>query len=112
MVEAALIRDLSARLSALEAERPAIAARFCDVTRLAEHLSMSPDWIYEHAGELGGFRIGEGPRARWRFELVRAESNFQRLSASRTTRERTRTRTLRGNRPTRLRPRRVVLPGD
>jgi hypothetical protein len=49
-----------------------IAARdgLVDVGTVASYLSVSPDWIYEHADELRVRRLGTGPRPRLRFSLA------------------------------------------
>jgi excisionase family DNA binding protein len=39
---------------------------------LAEHLGVSVDYVYEHAGELGALRLGGGRKARIRFEVATA----------------------------------------
>jgi hypothetical protein len=38
-----------------------------DVAELARRTGLSRTWIYEHARELGAIRLGDGPRARLRF---------------------------------------------
>ena len=38
-----------------------------DVIELARRTGLSRTWIYEHARELGAIRLGDGPRARLRF---------------------------------------------
>jgi hypothetical protein len=35
---------------------------------LALYLGVARPWIYKHRHLLGGRRIGEGPKARWRFD--------------------------------------------
>lgn len=35
---------------------------------LADKLGVRPAWVYANAERLGGFRLGEGPRAPWRFQ--------------------------------------------
>lgn len=40
-----------------------------DAATVAEALSVSRDWVYAHAAELGGKRIGQGSRGRLRFDL-------------------------------------------
>jgi hypothetical protein len=37
-------------------------------------LGVSRQWVYEHAEELGGQRIGSGKRPRWRFDLTVARA--------------------------------------
>jgi hypothetical protein len=40
----------------------------CSTPReVADHLRMDVDWVTSHGYELGGFRLGDGPKARWRF---------------------------------------------
>jgi hypothetical protein len=57
---------------------------------LARELGVSLDYVYSHAGELGGMRLGSGRRARIRFDLDRArralESPRHPAKASRRTR--------------------------
>jgi hypothetical protein len=45
------------------------ADRWVPASVVAEHLSCERAWVYDHAGELGGRRLGSGPRARLRFRL-------------------------------------------
>lgn len=44
-------------------------ARLLDAEQLAKHLGLNRAWVYQHAAELGALRIGDGPRARLRFDL-------------------------------------------
>jgi hypothetical protein len=39
---------------------------------LAEQLGVARDWVYANAERLGGVRLGDGPRARLRFDAERA----------------------------------------
>lgn len=57
------------RIAALVAEavRREPPARFLDAAATARMLSVERDWVYEHAEELGGVRLG-GPRGRLRFD--------------------------------------------
>lgn len=50
----------------------AVRVRLVDATTLADALGVSRDCVYAHASELGGERIGNGPRGRLRFDLDRA----------------------------------------
>jgi hypothetical protein len=43
-----------------------------DASTVADALGVSRDCVYAHAGELGGKRIGNGPRGRLRFDLDHA----------------------------------------
>lgn len=54
-----------------------------DAATLAQVLGVSRDCVYDHADELGGERIGDGPRARLRFDLDTALSAWTPRSVSR-----------------------------
>ena len=43
-----------------------------DARELAEQLGVKRDWVYANAERLGGVRLGDGPRARLRFDAERA----------------------------------------
>lgn len=53
-----------------------------DAATLAEHLGVTRGFVYEHADELGGVRLGDGPRARLRFDLDRALEAWNARSTS------------------------------
>jgi len=42
--------------------------RFLTPTQVAERFAVSRKWVYDHAEELGATRLGQGPRARLRFD--------------------------------------------
>lgn len=44
------------------------------VSQLATYLKLNPAWVYEHADELGAIRIGNGPKARIRFDFQTAKA--------------------------------------
>jgi hypothetical protein len=44
-------------------------AGLVDASAVAARLGVSRDWVYAHADEMGGRRIGEGSRGRLRFDL-------------------------------------------
>lgn len=48
-----------------------------DARQLAHELGVSLDFVYSHARELGGMRLGTGPRARIRFDLDRARRSLE-----------------------------------
>ena len=62
---------LAARVAELLRPAPA-SARFVDAATVAAALGLSRDSVYAKAAELGGVRVGDGPRPRWRFDLDRA----------------------------------------
>ena len=47
---------------------PAQEARLADAAAVARELGVDRDWVYAHARELGGVRLG-GPHGRLRFDL-------------------------------------------
>jgi len=58
----------------VEIVNPPAATTFALVSarELARELHVSLDYVYSHAAELGGMRLGSGRRARIRFDLDRA----------------------------------------
>jgi hypothetical protein len=46
-----------------------LAAVFVDAGAVARHLGVERSYVYDHAVEFGGVKLGEGPRARLRFRL-------------------------------------------
>jgi hypothetical protein len=53
---------------------PAPAAGLVDARTLAAALGVARSWVYEHSAELGAVRLGEGKRARLRFDLEAASA--------------------------------------
>jgi hypothetical protein len=66
------IEAIAHRVAQLVSAQPS-GVVYVDARGLAERLGVERSWVYAHARELGGVRLGEGPRARLRFdiELVR-----------------------------------------
>lgn len=62
--------------------------KLLDARQLAAELGVSTDYVYAHTVELGGMRLGSGPRSRIRFDLDRAR---QAIEAPRRRRVRKRT---------------------
>jgi hypothetical protein len=60
----------------------AVRVRLVDAATLADALGVSRDCVYTHASELGGERIGNGPRGRLRFDLDRALATWTSRSES------------------------------
>jgi hypothetical protein len=50
----------------LKAQRP--NDELVDAAAIARRFGVSRDFVYRHADELGGVRLGDGPRARLRFD--------------------------------------------
>jgi hypothetical protein len=49
-------------------ESPEGRGMFLTTKQAAERLGFSPEYVREHAVELGGVKMGDGPKARWRFD--------------------------------------------
>ena len=68
--------DLAERIGERILASDALSSRqrphLVDAHELAARLNVSRDTIYQHAEELGGQRIGSGPRPRLRFDSDRA----------------------------------------
>jgi hypothetical protein len=47
-----------------------------DAAELARHLGVTRTWVYEHASKLGAIRLGDGAKARLRFDLDVATASF------------------------------------
>ena len=56
--------------------RARAAADLVDAATLARVLNVERDWVYAHARELGAVRLGDGPKARLRFDLTRARATL------------------------------------
>jgi hypothetical protein len=69
------------------AERPAVVGervvKLVDAAELAEVLGVSRDYVYQHKHELGAISLGNGPRARLRFNTETALESLSACSASR-----------------------------
>ncbi len=55
-----------------EAVPPSEPTALLDARALAARLGVSPSYVYSRSSELGAVRLGNGPRARLRFDLERA----------------------------------------
>jgi hypothetical protein len=53
---------------------PSSGPKLLDPQELAREIGVSVDYVYAHAAELGGMRLGDGPKARLRFELHTAKA--------------------------------------
>lgn len=72
-------QELDARVSILEAGNAAQRPQYCGVRQLASLLGKSPDWVYDHAEDLGGFKPGKGRKGRWSFHVESAQIYFERM---------------------------------
>ena len=71
LAEAVATRVL-AQLRAEPAAPPSQPAGLADAATLARALGVSTSYVYANSGKLGARRLGNGPRARLRFDLERA----------------------------------------
>jgi len=69
----ALVDAVAERVLELLDQREA-HSRLVSAGELAELLGRSREWVYDHAEDLGGRRIGEGDRPRLWFDVDRALS--------------------------------------
>jgi hypothetical protein len=61
-----------------------------DTTAVATMLVVSSDWVREHAAELSGIRVGDGPRGALRFDVERVKRALDQRRLGRPTRVRER----------------------
>jgi hypothetical protein len=62
------------------------ANRLLDAASVAERFGVSRDWVYLHADQLGGKKLGDGRNAPWRFDPAKVADG---LSAGRDSRKST-----------------------
>ena len=62
-------------LEVLEAEH-AFSDGLIDAREVARRFGLSRSTVYEHAAELGAIRLGDGPKARLRFDPQTVEERF------------------------------------
>jgi hypothetical protein len=72
-LSAEAIEQLAQRVAELVSDRVAAGPPLVDAETLARFLNVERSYVYEHAAELGGVRLGDGPRARLRFDAVEAK---------------------------------------
>ena len=51
--------------------RPRLWLGLVDAAEVAQRLGVHESWVYAHAEELGAIRLGDGQKARLRFDLER-----------------------------------------
>lgn len=67
-LEALAVRVADLLAERLDATLAAPAPVLLDPKEVARRLGVSRDYVYEHCDELGVIRLGDGPRARLRFD--------------------------------------------
>jgi hypothetical protein len=65
------VEAVAARVVQLLSEWRETPVRYVDAAALARTLKVKREWVYAHARELGGLRLGDGPKAPLRFDLER-----------------------------------------
>ena len=73
-----LARFIAKELEALHGLQPALLTA-ADVAR---QYGLSRGWVYKHARDLGGQRMGTGPKARLRFRSHEVQARLNELQAS------------------------------
>jgi hypothetical protein len=63
------IQAIAARVARLMGSTRPTGLRLLDPKELAVELRVSVDYVYAHAADLGVMRLGDGPKARLRFDL-------------------------------------------
>lgn len=67
-VDAEFVEAVARRVAELLADRELDEPTMVDAAFVARELSVERDWVYDHATQLGGVRLG-GPRGRLRFDM-------------------------------------------
>lgn len=63
-----LVEAIAQRVAELLRAELTLASRLLTPSEVAERFAVSRTWVYEHATELGAIRLGDGPKARLRFD--------------------------------------------
>lgn len=71
------IEAIAQRLAQLLEDARPSPYRLLDAKQLADALSVSLDYVYAHAVELGVMRLGDGPKAHLRFDLETARGAME-----------------------------------
>lgn len=91
---------IARRIAELLADNTPPRAGLVDSAELADLLDVSRDFIYSHATELGAIRLGDGARARLRFDVETARAALTRDHATQPNVPTPRRTTTRPQRPT------------
>jgi site-specific DNA-methyltransferase (adenine-specific) len=71
---------LSTRARSTDREPLSSAKNLVDATEVAVYLGVHRSWVYENAARLGARRLGDGPRARLRFDLAEVDERLSCLA--------------------------------
>ncbi|HUB99070.1 MAG TPA: hypothetical protein VMS11_04525 [Solirubrobacterales bacterium] len=72
------VEAIARRVVVLLEERGLRQRELIGAAELARRLGVDRSWVYSHAIELGAVKLGDGPRARLRFDLEIAERALRR----------------------------------
>lgn len=76
----AAVERVAARVAQLLAKgQGAKTSEVLTAGELALRLRVERPWVYRHRRLLGGFRLGSGPKAQWRFDYGTAVERLRRL---------------------------------
>lgn len=67
----------------LDERRSRASLGFATAAELAELYGVTPSWVYANKNRLGAVKLGDGPRARLRFDLERVDEVFRPQTVSR-----------------------------
>jgi hypothetical protein len=66
-----LVEAIAQRVAELLRAELNLTPRLLTPSEVANRFAVSRTWVYEHATELGAIRLGDGPKARLRFDPER-----------------------------------------
>jgi hypothetical protein len=75
-----LVEEIALRVVELLEQRQGVPS-WLSADQVADVLGVERGFVYEHAADLGGRRLGDGPRARLRFRLKDIEAALPCLSS-------------------------------
>lgn len=79
------VEQVAQRVTQLLGDRTRQQPELITAGELARRLRVQRPWIYKHRHLLGGQRIGDGPKAPWRFDLETARMALARRGDTATT---------------------------
>ncbi len=79
------VEQVATRVAALLRDQPGGRTELLSAGELAHRLRVERPWVYRHRELLGGMRIGNGPKAPWRFEYEVAVEALRELRVEQAT---------------------------
>ncbi len=77
-VPGSMVEQVAHRVAELVAAQRHEPFRLVDTETVARMLAVSEEWVRNHAVELGGMRVGDGPRSPLRFDAARVRAALDR----------------------------------